>query len=88
LKERLHREIGPEYAALLAMLKEVRAEITQRVTDFETRRALWYRIADSELLEMLRNDHASEAQHCLRQMIEDAANSTSHSDISGDDDDQ
>lgn len=84
VKEQLQREIGPEYQTLLEMLKGVRPEITSRITGFADRKALWYAIVDSELLGLLRQGQEQEAHRLLRQMIEDAVSSTSHSDISGD----
>ena len=50
LKEWLQREIGPEYAAFLRMLKDVRPQITTQIPDFAARRDLWYRIVDSDIL--------------------------------------
>jgi siroheme synthase-like protein len=84
LKEKLQREIGPEYAAMVEMLKQVRLEITSRIHDFDARKALWYRIVDSEILPLLRDARAEEAHRLLRQMIDGAISSTSGSDISGD----
>jgi siroheme synthase-like protein len=84
LKEKLQREVGPEFEALLDMLREVRPEITLRIPDFSARKTLWYRIVDSELLALLRDGQQQEGRHFLRQMIEDAVSSTSRSDISGD----
>jgi siroheme synthase-like protein len=84
LKEKFKREVGPEFQILLEMLKDVRPEIASRVPEFGARKALWYRIVDSELLELLRAGRRHEANRVLRQMIEDAVNSTSRSDISGD----
>lgn len=83
LKERIERDVGPEYDALLAMLRDVRPEITRRVPDFEARKALWYRIVDSELLQMLRTGREGEADRYLKQMIDETINSTSRSDTSG-----
>ena len=88
LKEKLQREIGPEYEALLRMLKQVRPEITNRIPEFGARRALWYRIVDSELLDLLREGQHEAAWQTLRKMIEDAISSTSRSDTSGDAGDQ
>jgi precorrin-2 dehydrogenase / sirohydrochlorin ferrochelatase len=82
LREKLEREVGPEYGALLGILKAVRPEITSRVTDFSARRELWYRIVDSDVLELLRNDQLKPATAKVRQMIEDAVSSTSRSDTS------
>jgi siroheme synthase-like protein len=69
LRERLEREIGAEYAELLRMLKEVRAEIGSRIADFGERRALWYRIIDSDILDKLREGRREEAERALRKMI-------------------
>jgi siroheme synthase-like protein len=75
LRERLQREIGPEYGELLRMLQDVRSEIGSRIADFSRRRALWYRIVDSDILEKLRLGQREEAERSLRQMIENAVNS-------------
>jgi precorrin-2 dehydrogenase / sirohydrochlorin ferrochelatase len=72
LRERLAREIGPEYQEFLQMLREVRGEIGSRIADFSARRALWYRIIDSDILDKLRAGRSDEAGSALRQMIEDA----------------
>ena len=84
LKEKLQHEIGAEYEALLQMLKQVRPEITSRIREFGARRALWYRIVDSELLQLLRQGQDEAAWELLRNMIDDAINNTSRSDTSGD----
>jgi precorrin-2 dehydrogenase / sirohydrochlorin ferrochelatase len=84
LKEWLQREIGPEYAALLALLKEFRPEITSRIADFGARRTLWYRIVDSDVLQRLRAGQDDEAKMVIRQMLEEAVSSTSRSDTSSD----
>ena len=86
LKEKFQREIGPEFEALLQMLKAVRPEVTSRMADFGARKALWYRIVDSDLLQLLRDGRGQDAQKALREMIEDAVSSISRSDISSDDD--
>ncbi|HEY7307664.1 MAG TPA: bifunctional precorrin-2 dehydrogenase/sirohydrochlorin ferrochelatase [Bryobacteraceae bacterium] len=84
LKERLQREIGPEYGELLELLKMVRSEITNRISDFNTRRELWYRIVDSDVLELLREGERDAAAQAIRRMIEEAISSTSRSGTSGD----
>ncbi len=88
LKQQLEREIGTEYGLLLDLLKEIRPEIKERIPDFGARRQLWYRIIDSDVLAQLRQGHHSEAAALVRQMIDEAVNSTSHSDIYGDSDDR
>jgi siroheme synthase-like protein len=69
LRERLAREIGPEYQEFLQMLREVRDEIGSRIADFSARRALWYRIIDSDILDKLRAGQRDEAERTLRSML-------------------
>ncbi len=85
LREWLQREIGPEYGALLNLVKELRPEIARRVPDFSARRDLWYRIIDSGVLETLEQGHTDAAAQIVRSLIEDAVSSTSRSDTSVDD---
>jgi siroheme synthase-like protein len=54
LKERLAPELGPEYARFLELAGEVRAGLAAQVPDFERRKALWYALVDSDVLERLR----------------------------------
>jgi siroheme synthase-like protein len=54
LRERLERELGSEHARFLEIAGEIRGSLTRRVPDFEQRRALWYRLVDSDVLDLLR----------------------------------
>ena len=54
LRERFEREFGPEYADFLELLAELRDPLAGAVPDFEQRRALWYRLVDSDVLDLLR----------------------------------
>lgn len=83
LKERFAREIGPEYEQLLNELKTLRPRITEKIKDFSTRRDLWYRIIDSDVIGMLRAGQHQSARALLNQFLSDAINSTSRSDTSG-----
>jgi siroheme synthase-like protein len=76
LKERLRREIGPEYVDFLELLKSVRPEITARIADFGARRELWYRIVDSEVLAMLGRGEKDAAASMLREIIEAVASTS------------
>jgi len=72
LKEKFQLEIGPEYADFLELLKAARPQITGRIADFGARRALWYRIVDSDVLDLLRRGEQEEAARLLNEMIEAA----------------
>ncbi len=69
LKEWLQREVGPEYAEFLVILKSVRPEITNGIADFGARRDLWYRIVDSDALARLRAGERAEVEADIRAMI-------------------
>ena len=84
LREWLETQIGPEYGALLDLLKEIRPEAMARIPGFNDRRDLWYRIVDSDVRAKLHAGEREKASAMLREMLDDAANSTSRSDISGD----
>ena len=71
LRQRLERELGEEYGQFLAMLGELRPEITRSLPDFERRKALWYRMIDSEALDMIRQGRPREARQLLRKFLED-----------------
>ena len=72
LRERFEREIGEEYQRFLAMLGDLRAEITRYVPDFSARRELWYRLVDSEALTLLRRGKEQEARALLRRLTDEA----------------
>lgn len=54
LRERFERDFGPEYAAFLELMRELRASLPIRDADFEARRARWYRLIDADILDLLR----------------------------------
>lgn len=87
LRQRFERQIGPEYGAFLALLQELRPEIAARVPDFAARRALWYKIVDSDALDMLRRGEPDCAREAIRALLE-GASSISRSDTSAPGDDR
>lgn len=68
LRERLQREIGEEYAAMLRLLGELREEVTVP-GDQEQRAAAWYRVVDSDVLELVRSGRADEARARARELL-------------------
>jgi siroheme synthase-like protein len=48
LRERLERELGPEYGEFLEWMARLRPRLAR--LDFETRREVWYRLVDSPAL--------------------------------------
>ena len=58
LRAKLQRGFGPEYARLIELAREMRPELARRFPDFETRRRVWYALADAPLIPMLRRGDA------------------------------
>lgn len=54
LRQRLERELGEEHARFLALAGAAREPLARRLPDFATRRELWYRLVDSDVLDLLR----------------------------------
>ena len=73
LRERLERELGPEYAALLELAGRLRAPLARTVPDFEERRRRWYELVDSEVLALFREDRTREARQRAEQIMGVAA---------------
>jgi siroheme synthase-like protein len=55
LKEKLAPELGPEYARFLELAGDLREGLAAAVPDFEARKALWYRLVDSDVLALLKS---------------------------------
>lgn len=69
LKERLQREIGPEYKRFLELAGELREPLAQHVPDFETRKALWYELVDSEILDFLAQGDETSAREIISRVV-------------------
>jgi len=69
LKERFQREIGPEYARFLELAGELREPLAQHIPDFETRKALWYELVDSEILDALTRGDEALAREIISQVV-------------------
>jgi precorrin-2 dehydrogenase / sirohydrochlorin ferrochelatase len=80
LRQWMEREVGPEYGALLALLKEARPIITKQISDFGRRRDLWYRIVDSTVLAKLREGQPDAAAEQVKQFIDEAIQESHASD--------
>ena len=69
LKERLQRDLGPEYEQFLELAGELREPLAQHVTDFETRKALWYELVDSEILDVLAGGDEDAARKIISRVV-------------------
>ena len=60
LRQKLSRGIGPEYARLIELARELRPLIAERFPDFSKRRQVWYALVDAPLIPMLRRGESDE----------------------------
>jgi siroheme synthase-like protein len=70
MREQLSRSLGPEYGSLVKLLADYRQEIQHRFQNDSDRKALHYRILDSDIIKFLARDDADGAERRLREIIE------------------
>lgn len=68
LKETFARRLGPEYARFLEIAGALRRPLTQRVPELARRRELWYRLVDSDVLDLLATGDESRALQRVREI--------------------
>lgn len=69
LRQRLERELGAEYGELLTLLGSLRKRVARRHEDFDSRRELWYRIVDSDVLERIKRGDTEGAHRLALKLI-------------------
>lgn len=69
LRQWLEAELGAEYGRFLTLAGSVRAALARRWPDFATRRELWYRLVDSDILDLLRKGKEEEAAGRFRDIL-------------------
>jgi siroheme synthase-like protein len=69
LRERLERDLGPEYAEFLEIVRSLRTRVAQEIPDFGRRREVWYQLVDSPALGLLREGRRPEAIALIESII-------------------
>ena len=62
IRQQLEQTFGPEYADFLALLADLRQPVAARHPGFEARKAVWARLLDSDVLDLLRKGQAADAR--------------------------
>jgi siroheme synthase-like protein len=71
LRARISSMLGPEYERLVGLLAGVRPEIRRRVRDEGDRKALHYRVLDSDVLSLLERNDNDGAERRIKEIIEE-----------------
>lgn len=69
LRQWLEAQLGEEYGRFLSLAGSVRAALARRWPDFATRRELWYRLVDSDVLNLLRQGDETAAVGRFRDIL-------------------
>ncbi|GIU91607.1 MAG: precorrin-2 dehydrogenase [Acidimicrobiia bacterium] len=69
LRQRVGSVLGDGYGPLLDFLAGFRDQVASRFSTFEERRRVWYRIVDSEVLEVLRSDGTERAAELVSAIL-------------------
>lgn len=70
LRQKIARMIGPEYERLTQLLAAARPQIRRRIPEPEERKALQFRILDSDIMSYLKANDMAGAEKRLREIIE------------------
>lgn len=69
LRQRLESELGKEHARFLELAGSVRAPLARLLPDLAKRRDLWYRLIDSDVLQLLRRGDEEAALACFEEIL-------------------
>jgi siroheme synthase-like protein len=70
LRQRLAALLDAAYAEFLAICEEFRPVISRKLPDFSRRRQLWYEIADSDAIRLVREGRPQDARRVVETLIE------------------
>lgn len=69
LRQRLEAETGEHHAEFLRLAGRLRGPLAERYPDFEERKALWYRLVDSEVLTLLGAGRRADAVAAIESIV-------------------
>src|SRR5262245_35170833 len=70
LRQKIASIIGPEYTKFGQLLSQAREEIRRRVPDAQQRKAMHYRILNSDIIDRLKRNDGAGAEQRLKEIIE------------------
>jgi siroheme synthase-like protein len=75
IRERLEGLFGPEYEEWVDLLGQLRAVLAEQFPDPEQRKAAWYRVVDSDCIDLIRRGERTLLRQRLDQLLGDSESS-------------
>ncbi|MBI4277134.1 MAG: bifunctional precorrin-2 dehydrogenase/sirohydrochlorin ferrochelatase [Armatimonadetes bacterium] len=72
LRDRIASLVGPEYGAFLTLLGAWREEVAARISGPRARAALWYRVVDSDAIDLVRGGDLAGANARIARLLSEA----------------
>ena len=69
LREQIEPLVGPEHARFLELAGSLRERLADQIPSFAERRALWYQLVDSDVLDLLRRGDEAAAQARMTEIM-------------------
>lgn len=69
LREQFEKLVGPEHARFLELAGALREPVAARWPSFDIRRALWYQLVDSDVLDLLRRGDEAAARSRMAEIM-------------------
>lgn len=69
LRQRFEKEFGPEYDPFLTLMQKLRGPMSRHYPDFNQRKDLWYRLIDSDALDLFREKRADDALRVIGKIV-------------------
>jgi siroheme synthase-like protein len=79
LRQRMERMFGPEYAAFLDLMQQVRGPLAAHYADFQERRARWYALVDADIIDRLREGQLEVARQRIAEIVGEEVRAPSES---------
>lgn len=71
LRQRFEQEFGEEYDPFLTLMQALRGPMSRHYSDFDHRKELWYRVIDSNALDLFRQHRTDEALKTIAEILGD-----------------
>lgn len=69
MRERFEKELGPEYETFLTWMQALRPPMAATHPSFQERKALWYELMDSDVLDLMKNGRLPEAREQIAEIL-------------------